>query len=607
MNIGSTFAQVSTFKHTVSKGETIYQISKKYDVSVDAIIELNPSAELGIIENQQLIIPKNSKSSPIYHKVQPKETLYGISKEYNISIEKLYELNPEIESGLKIGQVIRVQDTKNSTSTTDYPKNSLSSGKNEHIIQESETLYSIANQNNTTVSEILELNPNLSIHDLRIGTRIILPNATNVSTNKKQSLKPVNTKKDEFLSIEVQAKETLYSIEKKYNVSYGDLIYWNPELKNGLKEGMILKIKKNKEEFGIENILNDRKHNEVSININKDQTDIAVLIPFNLNKLNPKNPRVKAYLAKDVFSNIVLDFYSGIVLASEEFPNTDKITIEVIDSEESNRDLNINELLKKINDKEIIVGPFFQKNVDNLCKALENTNTIVFSPLSSEKKGNYANQIHTMPNDDTMKNQLINYLNTEGKNTVFVGNFSRSLTDKVDNSREIIGNFNDKENWKLSLDKNQKNYVVVDTNLHQYIDIVNTLIDLQKEYDINLVSMEKNQVVDAKKIATKKLAQLELIYPSVTNDESSKKRRLFVEKYYNKYQTYPSKYAIRGYDIMKDVLDRVLNKKYTNHLFEKKSEQIENRFDYLPENSGVLNQGVYILQYTKDNTIKKLQ
>src|SRR5689334_8877136 len=83
-------------KHKVAKGETIKQISKKYNVSLPDIYKMNPDAQKGIQENTLLLIPnkavakkeapvvKTEPKTPAYvsHEVAPKETLYGIAKQY---------------------------------------------------------------------------------------------------------------------------------------------------------------------------------------------------------------------------------------------------------------------------------------------------------------------------------------------------------------------------------------------------------------------------------------------------------------------------------------------------------------------------------------------
>ena len=79
------FAVQAQIKHVVAKGESVYQIAKKYQVTPYDIYRLNPDAENGIQENTTLLIPKaGSNSSGITHKVVAKETLFSISKKYNV-------------------------------------------------------------------------------------------------------------------------------------------------------------------------------------------------------------------------------------------------------------------------------------------------------------------------------------------------------------------------------------------------------------------------------------------------------------------------------------------------------------------------------------------
>lgn len=96
-----------------NKKETLYSISKQFGVSINEIIEANPYAQDGIKKGDILQIPIDEKNIPktsgneLYHLVQPKETIYGICKQYNISKEDLFRRNPRLQTeGLKYGDTI---------------------------------------------------------------------------------------------------------------------------------------------------------------------------------------------------------------------------------------------------------------------------------------------------------------------------------------------------------------------------------------------------------------------------------------------------------------------------------------------------------------------
>ena len=98
--------------HIVQGGNTLYGIHNLYKVSVEEIIAANPETANGLNEGQRLLIPiAGVESLPVtlgLHKVVAKETLYGIAKSYETTVEKLVELNPGIELGLQEGQEIKV-------------------------------------------------------------------------------------------------------------------------------------------------------------------------------------------------------------------------------------------------------------------------------------------------------------------------------------------------------------------------------------------------------------------------------------------------------------------------------------------------------------------
>ena len=111
--------------HTVSKGETIYGIAKKYKVSVEELVNNNSQIGDGLKEGMKLLI--NQQTIPdleaqliepalpddyIIHEVREKETLYGISKMYTIGIDEIVEINPALSEGLKEGMLLNIPKTK---------------------------------------------------------------------------------------------------------------------------------------------------------------------------------------------------------------------------------------------------------------------------------------------------------------------------------------------------------------------------------------------------------------------------------------------------------------------------------------------------------------
>lgn len=117
--------------HTVLKKQTLYSIAKAYNVSVDDILIANPSAKDGIKKKQVLLIPFNkpkvesniTKANYIQYSVKKGETLYSIAKSFNSTVEQITLDNPEVKDGLKDGQILKIQD--NNKPTTQFTEHKV--------------------------------------------------------------------------------------------------------------------------------------------------------------------------------------------------------------------------------------------------------------------------------------------------------------------------------------------------------------------------------------------------------------------------------------------------------------------------------------------------
>ncbi|MDQ6469279.1 LysM peptidoglycan-binding domain-containing protein [Flavobacterium sp. LHD-80] len=231
-------AQDSFIEHKIQKGETAYFIAQKYKVSVDEIYKLNPESQNGIKDNQVIKIPVHSSEKPkldsqIIHTVLAKETLYALSKKYNVSQEAIQEVNKEIlAGGLQIGQELIIpQNTSNSSKTEN-----TTISKSSHLVVAKESLFSIARQYNVSVQDLEDLNKNLLQNGLQIGQTIAIP-------NKRKTLDGrVRVINQETIFHVVESKETKFSISKKYGISIDQLESQNPEIVNGLVVGNKLAI-----------------------------------------------------------------------------------------------------------------------------------------------------------------------------------------------------------------------------------------------------------------------------------------------------------------------------------------------------------------------------
>ncbi len=174
---------IDYYIHIVQKGQTVSAIAKAYSVTIDEIYSENPDAKKGLSINQQLKIrvKKEKVSQPqndfTEHIVKEKETLFKIAKLYNLKVDEIMAVNPGLTEALKVGQIIKIPNKKQSTPVVkkdDKKTNETKPVLKTYSIQKGETLYSIAKMFSITVDELKNVNPGIK-ESLTPGQVIYLP------------------------------------------------------------------------------------------------------------------------------------------------------------------------------------------------------------------------------------------------------------------------------------------------------------------------------------------------------------------------------------------------------------------------------------------------
>lgn len=189
-------------EHVVKHGETVYGISRQYNVSLDAIYAANPGAKMGIKAGQTLLInpesaeenieiadsdnetdnivtdkatEETSSTGLIYYKVEDGDSLYGISRKFNTSIEELFVLNPGLNnSELKTGETIKVMaDSKAEDVHVEKVVEKHIDGIASYKVKRGDTWESIAQRKAISIDVLREANP--TVRKLNRGDIIAVP------------------------------------------------------------------------------------------------------------------------------------------------------------------------------------------------------------------------------------------------------------------------------------------------------------------------------------------------------------------------------------------------------------------------------------------------
>lgn len=654
-------------KHTVAKGETIALIAQKYKVTPFDIYKLNPDSQKGIQPESVLLIPPSSAEStqvaaatqqqqtppkksqnPTTHLVQPKETLYSVSRQYNVSVDALKEANAELlKDGLKIGQTIKIPaSTGNSVAATTTavapqkeavketpkpvvktePKVEAPKGNTTyHVIEPKETKYGISKKYGMTIQELERLNPAI-VNDFPIGLKLVVSgNTPSTETRPVQSAEPIDEKPvatnansgkmylEEYV---VKPKETAASIADDYGISEAELVKLNPELKKGVKLGMILRVPKGQRKEPVK-----KEQGNLMKNLNTNaRKQLALLLPFNISKIESDTVNsTQARLKKDKFLNLTLDFYSGALMAIDSAKVLGmNVDIKILDSQETKSTSNVATLVQQNNlaGMDAIIGPFYQANVEKLAEMVEPTKTPVISPLSKEVGKKFTNLYQSMPSLEQMRGSIFQFMRSKGGNIIAVVDAKKGSVkqyiQEAQSDTKIVGlsakNTFVADSLRVRLQKDKINYVVLASeSTGMILAITNAMLAAQKDYQVQLVIMEPNETLDFEEISLTRLTKLKLLYPSLSRPNETDEANQFDAKYKKANKIIPNQYAIRGFDVTFDTLLRLSQEKtFEETIQSNASEQIENKFDYTQNATyGYANNGIYILYYDTDLTIKE--
>ncbi len=596
--------------HEVQAKETFYSIEKKYGISDEALKAANPFLEKnGVQIGQKLVIPAKGSavktaSKPaskekgaekyVYHDVQPKETKFGIAKQYNMSVAELEKRNPDIVANLPVGYRLTIKGTAPKTESAP-----------------AETAKAV------------------------------------------ESKKPAETSKKAvtYMDYQVKPKETFYSLGRVFHLSQEELVALNPSLSEGVKEGMVLKvpagyiapapiitaqiptektaessINKPVESTGggikiIDKVKSTENSNVEVVELTKkrgtnERKKVVLLLPFNMAKVQSDTSGTANRIKNDKFLNMTLDFYSGAMMAIDS-AKTLKLPIDVsiYDSQETKTTSNVSGLISKLQDADAVIGPFYQNNAEATANSLRLYNIPVISPLSKDVANPIDNLYQSVPSNDVVRNSVFDYMRSKNGNIVAVVDKKKeSVINYIKQNQKGVAFASltetgglDVANLKSLLIPNRLNYVVMETgNTAMVKATIKALLDSQKTCQVQLVILEPNSTLDTDEINFDNLIKLKLMYPSVARESDEQSVLIYEKQYRLKNKANPTTYATRGFDVTFDTMMRLVQGKTFQETADlMTTQQVDNKFQYYrKEDGGHANKGVYILYYDSDLTLK---
>ncbi len=411
------------FYHIVKRKETLYGISKGYRVEIEDIKKMNPGLDGNLKEGQMLKIPVLKKPGIGYfeeesddakwHTIKQGETLYGIAKEYEVSIGEIRNSNPGLTDVLTVGNSIlipmRVGEIdagllKPGETTVDSSKY--------HTVVAGETLYRIATIYAVSVDTLKKYNPGLN-SALFIGQNILIPDPTS---------------SENFIVHIPKEKEKLKLIAKQYDVSLKKIQTLNPGVKKKVSTGQIVKIPVTPRV-----IVESKEPEEPQTDANVDNPcadiqpdtgtvfNVALMIPLFLEELDSLLLKEEVDISeqKGLLSFRFIQFYEGMLMAVDSMKKQGmNLNLFVYDVDNSPEKINMVLGASELGSMDLIIGPFYSNGFKQVAKFAETLDIKIVNPLTYREEiiVNQPNVFKVRPPYSSQADQLVEHVLREYPN-----------------------------------------------------------------------------------------------------------------------------------------------------------------------------------------------
>lgn len=270
--------------HTVREGDSLWDIAIEYDVTVDQLLQLNPEVSKSMLVGQTLIISQssapsessqteapsstpetedpeeeqpeeepeeNASASPRTHTVQDGDSLWDIAIQYDVSVEQLQQLNPDISKSMLVGQTLIIPQA-DSSDTADKPTTRSAPEKSAETVKEASTDASVDTEpadketteksdEETPKADTLSANNEIIsfVQSIRVE-RGLYP------VSSVESLQSINVKLDSVVEGEqtytIQQGDSPSLVADKVGIPTQTLINLNPEVTQSMLVGDVLVI-----------------------------------------------------------------------------------------------------------------------------------------------------------------------------------------------------------------------------------------------------------------------------------------------------------------------------------------------------------------------------
>lgn len=363
----------------------------------------------------------------VTHTVQEGETISSVSEKYNISVDELLKLNPNIETGLVVGQEINVPESLTEQTDTGYTIDYVADDERElgesegqipvrtkdkyllHVVKEGETIYDIAKTYAVDIAELQEYN---DLDNFEVGKVIRI-------LNKRRN--------DNFITHYVDKSIKTSAFVAMWNVDENEFKAMNPGVSRTICKGRYVYIpihvdkREGEEPFdSAEDEFPDIEFEcEISEENMTEQYHVALLVPFYTEQIDSTfatvvtNERSNLKVRQFQFAQ----FYEGFMLAVDSLVNFYglNLKLDVYDVGQSVDRTRIFLADSLLGDVDLIVGPFYAKSFALVSEFAKKRGIMIVNPFSTRENVIVDNPrvVKVKPSRDAQYRQIVDFIKDE--------------------------------------------------------------------------------------------------------------------------------------------------------------------------------------------------
>lgn len=420
------------YYYTVKKGESLYGICNMLGWNPQTVAKLNPQATKKLEKDMRIYYPTGNatpepdgpvakmtdEAVPVTHVIKKGETVYSIARQYGIPVERIYEANPGSRNGIKAGESLRINqsdpDIKNGGEMYYY------------TVKNGDTLYKIARQFNTSIEDILTLNPGVSENNFRAGSTIKITPGSQASKTRTEIVK--EERLNGFDTYKVGKNDDWNSIAQKTGADADDIRQANPDV-GKLRKNATITIPK------VEQVNVEREYIEEDPR-EKTQEGIRELYEEvnNVDKSADNRMRV-ALLIDNPSSQKDLEFTRGMLVALDEMKgNGTKVELDVLRGPFRS---DVDSLVSRLAEANLIISTAekdFSKELADFAqdRRIELVNTF---DVKNELFNENPSMVQMLPPSSYFNEAVASYLKATYPNSILI---TVGTADASDNIAELL-------------------------------------------------------------------------------------------------------------------------------------------------------------------------